>query len=72
MYNGTKWQNRVVDADSGEIIQRGTSQSAGNFNNMENGITDAHVAGALMLTAVRHRSAIVGDAYVGSAVVKSK
>lgn len=71
MYNGTNWQNRVVDADSGEIIQRGTNQSAGNFNNMENGITDAHVAGALMLTVAHQRSAIVGAAVVGSAVVKS-
>ena len=70
MYNGTKWQNRVVDAETQEVIQRGTSQSAGNFNNMENGITDAQVAGAIMLTAAHHRSAIVGTAVVGTAVVK--
>lgn len=49
MYNNTKWLDRVVDAESGEVIQEGTDQSAANFNNMENGITDAHVAMALMI-----------------------
>ena len=51
MYNSTKWQDRVVDAESGELIQDGTDQSAGNFNNMENGISDVHVATALMMIA---------------------
>ena len=51
MYNRTKWQDRVVDAETGELIQEGTDQSAGNFNNMENGITDVHVATALMMIA---------------------
>lgn len=56
MYNRTKWLDRVVDAETGELIQKGTDQSAGNFNNMENGITDAHVATALTMIAV-HQSA---------------
>lgn len=56
MYNNTKWLDRVKDAETGEIIQEGTDQSAGNFNNMENGITDAHVATALTMIAV-HQSA---------------
>ena len=56
MYKNTKWLDRVVDAESGELIQEGTGQSAGNFNNMENGITDASVAMALTMIAV-HQSA---------------
>jgi hypothetical protein len=51
MYNPTKWTDRVVDADSGEVIQEGTDQSAANFNNMESGIHDAHVAAALLQIA---------------------
>lgn len=56
MYNRTKWLDRVVDADSGEVIQEGTNQNAENFNNMENGITDAHVALSLLMIA-EHMSA---------------
>lgn len=56
MYKNKKWLDRVVDAESGELIQEGTDQSAGNFNNMENGITDAHIATALTMIAV-HQSA---------------
>lgn len=46
MYNATKWLDKVVDVDSGEVIQTGTDQSAAHFNNMESGITDASVAAA--------------------------
>ena len=56
MYNKTKWLENVVDDQTGEIIQEGTAQSAANFNNMENGITDAHIATALTMIAV-HQSA---------------
>ena len=56
MYKSTKWLDRGEDADSGEVIQEGTDQSAGNFNNMEDGITDAHIATALTMIAV-HQSA---------------
>ena len=41
MYKRTKWLDEVKDADTGELIQEGTDQSAGNFNNMENGISPA-------------------------------
>lgn len=51
MYNRTKWLDRVVDAETGEVIQEGTNQNAGNFNNMEDGISDLHVATALMMIA---------------------
>lgn len=51
MYNRTKWLDKVVDADTGELIQEGTDQSAGNFNNMENGISDNHTAAAMLLIA---------------------
>ena len=51
MYNSTNWKDRVVDATSGEVIQNGTPMSAANFNNMENGINDAHIAMTLMLVA---------------------
>lgn len=54
MYKNTKWRDRVVDANTQEIIQEGTHMSAENFNNMENGITDAHLAFALMQTMFRH------------------
>lgn len=44
--NGDGTQD-VVKAQ-GEVIQQGTAQSATNFNNMEVGISDAHLALALM------------------------
>lgn len=53
MYNNKKWIDRVVDAETGELIQEGTDQSAANFNNMENGITDVSVALALTMIAAR-------------------
>lgn len=51
MYNQTHWLDKVVDPDTQEVIQPGTPQSAGNFNNMENGIQDASVALAQMMIA---------------------
>ena len=56
MYKNKKWLDEVKDNDTGEIMQEGTDMSAGNFNNMEDGITDAHVATALTMIAV-HQSA---------------
>ena len=56
MYNNKKWLDRVVDAETGETIQEGTDQSAANFNNMENGISDASIATALTMIAM-HQSA---------------
>ena len=53
MYNQTHWLDKVVDPDTQEVIQSGTPQSAGNFNNMENGIQDASVALAQMMIANR-------------------
>lgn len=50
MYNNTEWRDKVKDGETGEIIQEGTDMSAANFNNMEAGITDAHVAMALFMT----------------------
>lgn len=55
MYKNTKWRDRVVDANTQEIIQEGTHMSAENFNNMENGITDAHLAFALMQIMFRNK-----------------
>ena len=51
MYKNTKWLDRVVDADTGDVIEEGTDQSAANFNNMEDGISDAHIATALAMIA---------------------
>lgn len=51
MYQNTKWLDRVVDAGTGDVIQEGTDQSAGNFNNMEAGISDSHTAAAMLLIA---------------------
>ena len=56
MYNNTKWLDHVVDADTDEVIQEGTEQSASNFNNMESGISDAHIATMLAMVAA-HQSA---------------
>ena len=53
MYNQTHWLDKVVDPDTQEVIQPGTPQSAGNFNNMENGIQDVSVAFAQMMIANR-------------------
>lgn len=51
MYNRQKWLDDVKDTETGELIQKGTDQSAGNFNNMEDGISDAHLAAALLVIA---------------------
>lgn len=51
MYKPTKWLDDVVDIDTGELIQEGTGQSAGNFNNIEHGISDAHIAAAITMIA---------------------
>jgi hypothetical protein len=52
MYKNTHWSDRVVDADTGELIQEGTKQSAGNFNNMEEGILDSHISAKLNMIAL--------------------
>lgn len=56
MYKNKKWLDKVVDAETGELIQEGTDQSAANFNNMENGITDVSIALVLAMIAA-HQSA---------------
>lgn len=53
MYKNTKWLDKVVDAETGELIQEGTDQSAANFNNMEDGITDVQIATTMMMIATR-------------------
>lgn len=53
MYNQTHWLDKVVDPDTGEVIQQGTPQSAGNFNNMENGIQDGLIAEAQMMIYIK-------------------
>ena len=49
MYRNTQWIDEVKDQDTEEVIQEGTPQSAGHFNNMEGGISDAHLAAALLI-----------------------
>ncbi|MBO5968588.1 MAG: hypothetical protein J6S14_08840 [Clostridia bacterium] len=53
MYTKTKWLDKVIDAETGELVQEATDQSAKNFNNMETGISDISVATALLLIASR-------------------
>ena len=57
MYQETKWQDQIKDVITGELIQEGTDQSAGNFNNLEHGDSDAHLAALIlsvgMLPAIR-------------------
>lgn len=59
MYNRTEWKDKVVDSSTGAVIQEGTLQSAGNFNNMEIGIEDATVAAAFLMIATGQLSAEV-------------
>lgn len=40
--------------DHGDTLQEGTPQSATNFNNMENGIHDAHIAEAIFIQYQMH------------------
>ncbi len=49
MYRNTHWIDEVKDQETEEVIQEGTPQSAGHFNNMEGGISDAHLAAALLV-----------------------
>ena len=49
MYRNTQWLDEVKDIDTHEIIQEGTDQSAGHFNNAEHGISDVNLAAALIL-----------------------
>lgn len=52
MRNQTIWKDHVVD-QNGEIIQQGTPQSAGNFNNLERDVTDQEIAFKEVLQHVR-------------------
>lgn len=52
MYRETKWQDEIVDSETKELIQDGTDQSAGNFNNAEYGISDAHLAALIMFSGM--------------------
>lgn len=49
MYRRTFWLDKVVDEQTQEVIQEGTDQSAGHFNNAEHGISDVNLAAALIL-----------------------
>lgn len=48
MYKRSYWQDHVVD-QGGSVIQQGTLQDQAHFNNMEEGITDAHIALSVMV-----------------------
>lgn len=45
----------------GTIIQQGTPMSATNFNNMENGIYDAHELNAVLTQEVRQHKRLLAD-----------
>ena len=49
MFNQTHWVDEYKDPSTGEVIQKGTDQSAGNFNAMENGIQDVSIALAALM-----------------------
>ena len=44
-----------LEKDQGEILRQGTPQSATNFNHMEHGILDAHIATALYVVHLRQQ-----------------
>lgn len=48
MYPFKKWIDHATD-QSGNVMVQGTPQSATNFNNIEDGITDAHAATSVFL-----------------------
>lgn len=66
-YNPTHWLDKVVDADTSELIQEGTEQSAAHFNNMERGIFDAHTAAAMLLIAAGQ---VIAEQTVEEKIVK--
>lgn len=49
MYERTNWKDEVKD-QSGNTLQEGTLQSAGHFNNIEDGIVDNAMTISLMIT----------------------
>lgn len=49
MFKPVDWIDEIRDAQTQELIQQGTDQSAGNFKNDSFGTVDANVAGALLL-----------------------
>lgn len=46
----------IVKPEVGETIQKGTKQSAQNFNHMDEGILDSHIAAQIMLQSQLHAS----------------
>ena len=60
MYNQTHWLDDVPG-----IGQEGTPQSAGNFNNMENGIQDVSVAAAQMMIFAKEIENICSSSLTG-------
>lgn len=59
MYRGTKWVDHAVDPVTGAPVQQGTPQSAGNFNKIERGVSDASAALAAALIAAEQIKAEV-------------
>ena len=57
MYNPTHWLDHIVDQETGEVVQQGTDETAGKFNNMEHGISDVSIALALSMIASRQSEA---------------
>ncbi len=55
MYNRTYWQDHVVD-QGGTVIQQGTLQDQDHFNNIEKGMSDAHLAAAIRQVAENQNS----------------
>jgi hypothetical protein len=47
MYKRTYWKDHVVD-QGGTVIQQGTLQDQEHFNNLELGMSDAHLAQAIL------------------------
>ncbi len=45
MYDRNFWQDHIVDEETGEVLVEGTMQDAEHFNNMEEGIFEAHETG---------------------------
>ena len=53
--------SKTLTPAPGEVLQQGTPQSATNFNHMDDGIMDNHVAEKLMLIAHMQNEARIGD-----------
>lgn len=60
MYDKTNWMDEVKDQD-GNILQKGTPLSARNMNNIENGIFESNLLGAMLSQYNMQQKRVLAD-----------